>query len=206
MNFKPRVLRHFQAEVIWHQVVQPQLPSTPLLAWPLWPHWFWEPLKSQLVFSSEIQISSSIWKYTFFSTTYTQKLNLMYIQKLDQCDVKDDNAHSWWDGIPGYQVQHHKTPDPISTQFVGPTHNYFTMQLVITSLCCVAITSPAGRGKPTRRCDLFRLAFPEWLKNPGHLLTGRTFSSKVSQRSCYLMLIDLALRLGAKGLRSWKLL
>lgn len=163
MNFKPWVLRHFpfwqlrcQTEVIiLHQVVQPQLPSRPLLAWSLWPHWFWKPLKFQLVFSSEVQISSSIWKYTFFCTTYMQKLNLMYIQKLDQYDMKDDNAHSWCDGIPGYQVQHHKTPDPISTQFVGPTHNYFTMQFVITSLYCVAITSPAGRGKPTRRCDFF---------------------------------------------------
>lgn len=103
-------------------------------------------------------------------------------------------------------MQHHKTPDPISTQFVGPTHNYFTMQFVITSLYCVAITSPAGKGKPTRRCDLFRLAFPEWLKNPGQLLTGRPFSSKVSQRSYYLMLIDLPLSSGAKGLRLRKLL
>lgn len=186
MNFKPWVLGHFpfwqlrcQAKAIPHQGVQPQLPSRPLLAWPLWPPGSENPSSSSL--SSEMQISSSIWKYIFFCTTYKQKLNLMCIQKLD---LKDDDAHSWWNGIPGDQVQHHKTPDPISTQFVGPTHNYFTMQLVITSLCCVAITSQAGRGEPTRRRDLFRLAFPEWLKNPGHLLTGLPFSSNVPVILC----------------------
>lgn len=120
---------------------------------PPWSHWlhFSNP-RSSLVSLLEYNYlrvpqrkeSSLGWEYIFLYSLIEIERKIHYIKKPEQWEGnKNGKASSWFDGILGYQVRHSKTPDPISTEFICPAHNYCTTQLLITSPCCVPITLPS---------------------------------------------------------------